>query len=82
MRRRRNPETSEECGRRLPTLEIRISDVNADLDTVVPAAMLVRGLAGALLADVDARVPPPLPPEPALRRAHRLYNVLGAPARC
>ncbi|MFD8983956.1 YbdK family carboxylate-amine ligase [Streptomyces sp. NPDC059564] len=61
----------------VPTLEIRISDVNADLDTVTLTAMLVRGLAGALLVDVDAHVPPPLPPEPALRRAHRLATMYG-----
>ncbi|WP_051832363.1 carboxylate-amine ligase [Streptomyces katrae] len=61
----------------VPTLEIRVTDVNADLDTVVLTAMLVRGLAGALLADVDARVPAPLPPEPELRRAHRLAAMYG-----
>ncbi|MBP0449145.1 glutamate--cysteine ligase [Kitasatospora sp. RG8] len=46
----------------VPTLEVRIADVNADLDTVVLLAALLRGLAGVLLADVDAgRRPPPVP---------------------
>lgn len=61
----------------VPTLEIRIADVNADLDTVILTALLVRGLAGALLDDVDAHRGPPQPPEPALRRAHRLASVYG-----
>ncbi|MFJ3876531.1 glutamate--cysteine ligase [Streptomyces sp. NPDC090077] len=56
----------------VPTLEIRISDVNADLDTVVLLAVLVRGLAAVLLEEVDAGAPPPSPPERVLRAAHRL----------
>ncbi|MFF5701197.1 glutamate--cysteine ligase [Streptomyces sp. NPDC012794] len=56
----------------VPTLEIRISDVNADLDTVVLTAVLVRGLASVLLEEADAGVPPPEPPDRVLRVAHRL----------
>lgn len=56
----------------VPTLEIRISDVNADVDTVVLTAVLVRGLASVLLEEADAGVPPPEPPEGVLRAAHRL----------
>ncbi|MEU3726604.1 glutamate--cysteine ligase [Streptomyces sp. NPDC031705] len=56
----------------VPTLEIRISDVNADLDTVVLTATLVRGLASVLLVQADAGVPPPEPPERVLRAAHRM----------
>ena len=36
-----------------PTLEIRVSDVNSDLDTTVLLAVLLRGLATTLLADTD-----------------------------
>ncbi|MCX5381547.1 glutamate--cysteine ligase [Streptomyces sp. NBC_00091] len=61
----------------VPTLEIRIADVNADLDTVVLTAALVRGLASALLVEVDADVPPPRPPERALRAAHWLAATHG-----
>ncbi|WP_405977575.1 glutamate--cysteine ligase [Streptomyces sp. NBC_00158] len=56
----------------VPTLEIRIADVNADLDTVVLTAVLVRGLASVLLEEADAGVPPPEPPERLLRAGHRL----------
>lgn len=61
----------------VPTLEIRIADVNADLDAVVLTAVLVRGLAGALLPAADAGVPPPEPSERALRRAHQLAATYG-----
>ncbi len=57
---------SEHC----PTLEIRVADVNADLDTVVLLALLVRGLAAALLTEVRAGVPAPEVPDPLLRAAH------------
>lgn len=55
----------------VPTLEIRVSDVNADLDAVVLTATLVRGLATTLLAAVDERIPPPGPSDAVLREAHR-----------
>lgn len=61
----------------VPTLEIRIADVNADLDTVVLVALLVRGLAGALLAEADAGLPPPRTAQRALRDAHRLAAAHG-----
>ncbi|WP_328924475.1 glutamate--cysteine ligase [Streptomyces sp. NBC_00190] len=56
----------------VPTLEFRIADVNADVDTVVLLAALVRGLAGTLLAEADADVPPPQPATATLRRAHEM----------
>ncbi|MFH8839016.1 YbdK family carboxylate-amine ligase [Streptomyces sp. NPDC017868] len=61
----------------VPTLEIRVADANADLDTVVLLAILVRGLAATLLARVDASVPPPRIPGPTLLRAHRLAAAQG-----
>jgi carboxylate-amine ligase len=57
---------SEHC----PTLEIRVADVNAELDTVVLLATLVRGLAGTLLGWIDAGAPAPEIPDPLLRAAH------------
>ncbi|MFD3875853.1 glutamate--cysteine ligase [Streptomyces sp. NPDC058623] len=56
----------------VPTLEIRVSDVNADLDTVILTVALVRGLAAVLLEDVDAGVPPPTVPPHRLWGAHAL----------
>ncbi|WP_369149215.1 YbdK family carboxylate-amine ligase [Streptomyces sp. R44] len=56
----------------VPTLEIRVCDVNADLDVVVLLTALVRGLADALLSDIDEGRPPhPLSPA-HLRAAHRI----------
>jgi len=40
---------------RYPTLETRVADVNGDLDTTVLLAVLLRGLATAILAGVDRR---------------------------
>ncbi|MFF8606608.1 glutamate-cysteine ligase family protein [Streptomyces sp. NPDC015346] len=54
----------------VPTLEIRIADVNADLDMVVLLAALVRGLAVTMLAEADADVPPPDLPARRLLAAH------------
>ncbi|MEU9303196.1 glutamate--cysteine ligase [Streptomyces sp. NPDC048269] len=61
----------------VPTLEFRVSDVNADLDTVVLLAALIRGLAGTLLAEADAGVPPPQPATAMLRKAHELAAAHG-----
>ncbi|MEU2660367.1 glutamate--cysteine ligase [Streptomyces sp. NPDC007325] len=61
----------------VPTLEIRIADANADLDTVVLLAILVRGLAATLLTRVDGGGPAPRTPMPVLLRAHRLAAVQG-----
>lgn len=54
----------------VPTLEVRIADVNADLETVVLLAALVRGLAAVLLTDVEAGKPPPDVPCGLLGAAH------------
>ncbi|MEX0168306.1 carboxylate-amine ligase [Streptomyces sp. LMG1-1-1.1] len=61
----------------VPTLEVRVADANADLDTVVLLAILVRGLAATLLPRVDASVPPPRVPRASLLRAHRLAAAQG-----
>ncbi|GGU98336.1 putative glutamate--cysteine ligase 2 [Streptomyces litmocidini] len=61
----------------VPTLEIRVADANAELDTVVLLAILVRGLAATLLPRVDAGVPAPVVPGPVLLRAHRLAASQG-----
>ncbi|KPH99948.1 Carboxylate-amine ligase ybdK [Actinobacteria bacterium OV450] len=56
----------------VPTLEIRVCDVNADLDVVLLLTALVRGLATTLLLDVgDGRPLPDLPAD-RLHAAHRL----------
>ncbi|KOU26825.1 hypothetical protein ADK52_08785 [Streptomyces sp. WM6372] len=56
----------------VPTLEIRLCDVNADLDVVVLLAALVRGLATALLPEIAEGRPAPRLTESRLRAAHRL----------
>ncbi|CAM5650199.1 putative glutamate--cysteine ligase 2 [Streptomyces avidinii] len=62
----------------VPTLEIRVADVNADIDVVVLLAALVRGLAAALAADADAGLPQPPPAgSRALRTAHHLAALNG-----
>ncbi|MFE7511308.1 YbdK family carboxylate-amine ligase [Streptomyces sp. NPDC057540] len=61
----------------VPTLEIRVADTNADLDTVVLVAILARALAATLLGRVDAVAPPPRVPQAHLLRAHRLAAVHG-----
>ncbi|MEU5219662.1 glutamate--cysteine ligase [Streptomyces sp. NPDC020807] len=61
----------------VPTVEIRVADANADLDTVVLLAILVRGLAATLLPRVDAEAPPPVVPAARLLHAHRLAAVQG-----
>ncbi|QMU76711.1 YbdK family carboxylate-amine ligase [Streptacidiphilus sp. PB12-B1b] len=65
----------------LPTLEVRVADVNADLDTTVLLAVLLRALATSLLADARAGLPPPPVSEAQLRAAHReaaLHGLDGA----
>ncbi|WP_455351706.1 carboxylate-amine ligase [Streptomyces sp. SYSU K217416] len=55
----------------VPTLEVRVADVNADLDTTVLYAALVRGLAATLLAEArDIGAPPPDIPAGRLHAAH------------
>ncbi|MFH7596005.1 glutamate--cysteine ligase [Streptomyces racemochromogenes] len=61
----------------VPTLEIRVADANADLDTVVLLTALVRGLAQALLIDAEHRQPPPEVSDRRLRAAHELAAVEG-----
>ncbi|MET9678372.1 glutamate--cysteine ligase [Streptomyces sp. NPDC006482] len=56
----------------VPTLEIRVCDVNADLDVVMLLTALVRGLAGALLPDIAEGQPPRALSDPHLRAAHRV----------
>ncbi|RSS84127.1 glutamate--cysteine ligase [Streptomyces sp. WAC06614] len=61
----------------VPTLEVRVADANADLDTVVLLAALVRGLSGVLLADVEQGVPTPVVTDRQLRAAHRCAAAHG-----
>ncbi|MFD7554330.1 YbdK family carboxylate-amine ligase [Streptomyces sp. NPDC059835] len=56
----------------VPTLEIRLCDMNADLDVVVLLTALVRGLATVLLPEIAEGRPTPTLPESRLRGAHRL----------
>ncbi|WP_051733128.1 carboxylate-amine ligase [Kitasatospora phosalacinea] len=64
----------------LPTLEVRIADSSADLDTVVLLAVLLRALAHTLL---DPRTPArPVPvPDATLRPAHRRAAAAALDAR-
>lgn len=56
----------------VPTLEIRVADANADVDTVVMLAALVRGLATTLLDDVCGNRPGRCVPLRRLLLAHEL----------
>ncbi|MEU8942926.1 MULTISPECIES: carboxylate-amine ligase [Streptomyces] len=60
-----------------PTVEFRVADTNADLDTTVLAALLLRGLCATLLAQAEERRPPPDVPVPRLRDAHRYAAQYG-----
>ncbi|MEU2157724.1 glutamate--cysteine ligase [Streptomyces sp. NPDC019396] len=55
----------------VPTLEIRVADVNADLQSTVLLAAIVRGLCAALLADMREERPPAPVTDYQLRTAHR-----------
>jgi carboxylate-amine ligase len=64
----------------LPTLEIRVADVNADLDVTVLLAVLLRALATDLLADVRDEAAYPLISDEQLREGHDqaiLYGLRG-----
>ncbi|MEV8531570.1 glutamate--cysteine ligase [Streptomyces sp. NPDC051211] len=61
----------------VPTVEIRVADVNADLDVVVLLAALVRGLATVLSRDAEEGLPPPPVASRALRAAHHLAALHG-----
>ncbi|MFD0267988.1 YbdK family carboxylate-amine ligase [Streptomyces sp. NPDC127106] len=54
----------------VPTLEIRVADSNAELDTVVLLAALVRGLAATFLPRIGAGFPAPHPDGAQLRHAY------------
>lgn len=56
----------------LPTLEIRVADANADVETVVMLAALVRALATVLLRDEAEGRPAPCVPPRRLLLAHEL----------
>ncbi|MFC5801967.1 carboxylate-amine ligase [Streptomyces formicae] len=62
----------------VPTLEVRIADVNADLDSTVLIAALVRGLCAVLLSEIGEGRPPPQVPIGRLRAAHRHAARFGA----
>lgn len=55
----------------LPTLEVRIADVNADLDLTLLTVVLTRGLAGSLLAEARRGVPHRPVCGDCLHQAHR-----------
>ncbi|MEV6329781.1 glutamate--cysteine ligase [Streptomyces sp. NPDC051909] len=61
----------------VPTLEIRIADSNADVDTVVILASLVRALATTLLVDEEVGKPMPRTPLRRLLLAHELAARYG-----
>ncbi|MFD0366471.1 glutamate--cysteine ligase [Streptomyces sp. NPDC059071] len=61
----------------VPTLEIRVADSNADVDTVVMVAALVRALAATLLADEQAHQPVQRTPLRRLLLAHELAARYG-----
>ncbi|MFE9565918.1 glutamate--cysteine ligase [Streptomyces sp. NPDC006487] len=61
----------------VPTLEIRVADTNADLDTVILIAALVRGLAATVRTDMADHRPAPFPQPARLRAAHRLAAIDG-----
>ncbi|MFF6772387.1 glutamate--cysteine ligase [Streptomyces sp. NPDC012637] len=61
----------------VPTLEIRVADSNADVDTVVMVAALVRALAATLLAEEQAGRPVQRTPLRRLLLAHELAARYG-----
>ncbi|WP_327250809.1 carboxylate-amine ligase [Streptomyces sp. NBC_01244] len=61
----------------VPTLEIRVADVNARIGTVVLLAVLVRGLAATLRAEAAEGAPAPEPHSARLREAHLLAAAHG-----
>ncbi|ACU75434.1 glutamate--cysteine ligase GCS2 [Catenulispora acidiphila DSM 44928] len=65
---------------RWPTLEIRVADVNPDLNVPVLLALLVRGLAATILAALQADQPVPGTDEHRLIEDHRLAARFGLAA--
>ncbi|WP_371494126.1 glutamate--cysteine ligase [Kitasatospora sp. NBC_00374] len=61
----------------LPTLEVRVADVNADLDVTVLLAVLVRGLVAVSLREERAGAPLPSVPGELLCAAHRRAARVG-----
>jgi carboxylate-amine ligase len=55
----------------VPTLEVRVADVNADVDDTVLLAVLLRALAAVLLADIRRCVPAAAVGDEAVLSAHR-----------
>ena len=66
---------------RYPTLEIRVADVNGDLDTTVLVAVLLRALATALLADIDRGLALPAIDDARLAENHLRASRHGLTAR-
>jgi carboxylate-amine ligase len=60
-----------------PTLEIRVHDVNADVDTDLLVALLIRALATTFLTEARHGVPGPQVTEVDMREAHRQAAVHG-----
>lgn len=60
-----------------PTLEIRVPDVNADVEVPLLIATLTRALAMVLRADEQQGVPCPRPTGAEVREAHRQAATLG-----
>ncbi|MEU9044968.1 MULTISPECIES: glutamate--cysteine ligase [unclassified Kitasatospora] len=54
----------------VPTLEVRVADVNADLRTVLLLAALLRGLAVVLLDEIGEGRPAPVCPAAVVRASH------------
>ncbi|MFD9337976.1 glutamate--cysteine ligase [Streptomyces sp. NPDC060028] len=61
----------------VPTLEIRVADVNAGIDTVVLLALLIRGLAATLGPEAADGLPAPVLESARLREAHRRAAAYG-----
>jgi carboxylate-amine ligase len=60
-----------------PTLEIRVPDVNADVEVPLLLAMLTRALAMVLRAEDRQGAPDPRPTDAEVREAHRQAATLG-----
>ncbi|GAA2001987.1 carboxylate-amine ligase [Catenulispora subtropica] len=65
----------------LPTLEIRVPDVNADVDTALLVAVLTRALATVFLPEARRGEPGPRLGEADVREAHRQAAVHGLAGR-
>ncbi|MDH6137829.1 carboxylate-amine ligase [Kitasatospora sp. MAA4] len=61
----------------LPTLEVRIADVNADIDVTVLLAVLVRGLTQVFLTEARSGAGCPRVAQAALHAAHRRAALAG-----